>query len=140
MWGLLAKRAEARANDALSLVNMAKQRIDALEKKTDRLNELQMDYVSRLQTVETRLHSISENMMCRRYISHLEELKEKLIQAGAVAKEEFLRARRTHQALEADRVKMVHLTESSAKREAREKAVLEQDQLEKLAITLFNLK
>jgi hypothetical protein len=140
IWNLLAKRAQSRANDALSPVNKARQRLESLEKSAVRLNELHAEYLARLQAVEGQLHTMSENMICRRYIAHVEDLKAKLSETLAVAQEELLQARLKHQALEAERVKMTHLATNAVKSDYRKKVAKEQSEMEKLAITRFNLR
>ena len=62
IWNLLAQRARARANDALTLLRKARQRIESLEKSAVRLDELHADYLARLQAIQGQPHSISENM------------------------------------------------------------------------------
>ena len=46
-WNLLAKKAQTRANDALSVVAAARNRVDALDKSVCRLNDLHLEYVDR---------------------------------------------------------------------------------------------
>lgn len=140
IYSLLEQRAKARANDALSAMRKAKQRIEALEKSAARLDELHAEYLARLQGVQGRSHLINENMTCRRYIDHVEDLKHKLSQTQAEAEENFLKARQTHQTLEAERVKMQHLADNAGKAEFRKKAAHEKAEMEKLAITRFNLR
>jgi hypothetical protein len=140
IWNLLAKRAQSRANDALSPVNRARQRLETLEKNAVRLDELRSEYLARLHAVEGQLHTMSENMICRRYIAHVEELKAKLSETLAVAREELLQAKLRHQVLEAERVKMNYMATNAGKSEYRKKAALEQSEMEKLAITRFNLR
>lgn len=138
-WNLLAKKAQTRANDALSVVAAARNRVDALDKSVCRLNDLHLEYVGRLQTVEEQSHSMRENMNCRSYIAHLGDLKQKLVQTQAKVQEELLRAHCQHQELELVRVKFERLAESAGKAEFRKKALLEQVQMERLAIARFNL-
>ena len=135
----MAKKTGARANDAMSLVAVAKDRVDALGKNVMRLDELHLEYVGRLQTVEEQSHSMRENMNCRSYIAHLGDLKQKLVQTQTKVQEELLRAHCQHQELELVRVKFERLAESAGKAEFRKKALLEQVQMERLAISRFNL-
>lgn len=135
----MAKKTGARANDAMSLVAVAKDRVDALGKNVMRLDELHLEYVGRLQTVEEQPHSMSDNMNCRNYIAHLGDLKKKLVQAQTTAQEELLRAHCKHQELELERIKFERLAESAGKAELRKKTLQEQVQMERLAISRFNL-
>ena len=140
IWNLLAQRARARANDALTLLRKARQRIESLEKSAVRLDELHADYLARLQVIQGQPHGISENMNCRRYLAHVEDLKHKLSQTRAVAEDELRKIDQTHRELEADRVKMKHLADNAEKAERRKMATHDQAQLEKLAIARFNLR
>ncbi len=139
-WTRLAKRAEAQASSALVEVASVRRRLTELASSEARLHELRADYAARLQKVESAPHTMSQNMACRRYISHVESLLQKIAEAQAVAREALAQARAKHRAAEADRMKMQHLAESESARVLRAHKAREQKQLDQLAINRFNLR
>ena len=140
IWSRLAKRAEAQASNALAEVADARRRLQKLAASEARLLELRADYVARLQKVERVAHAMSQNMACRRYISHVESLLQKIVEAQALVHEAIARAREKHREAEVDRVKMQHLAENEAARVLRLRNTREQRQMDQLAISRFNLR
>ena len=140
IWSRLAKRAEAQASNALAEVADARRRLQKLAASEARLLELRADYVARLQKVESASHAVSQNMACRRYISHVESLLQKIVEAQALVHEAIVRAREKHREAELDRVKMQHLAETEAARVLRLRNTREQRQMDQLAISRFNLR
>ena len=140
IWSRLAKRAEAQASNALAEVADARRRLQKLAASEARLLELRADYVARLQKVESASHAMSQNMACRRYISHVENLLQKIVEAQAVVRENIARAREKHREAETERVKMQHLAENEAARVLRLRNTREQRQMDQLAISRFNLR
>ncbi len=140
IWSRLAKRAEAQASNALAEVADVRRQLQKLAASEARLLELRADYAARLQKVESASHAMSQNMACRRYISHVENLLQKIVEAQAVVREAIARAREKHREAEVERVKMQHLAETEAARVLRLRNTLEQRQMDQLAISRFNLR
>ena len=140
IWSRLAKRAEALASNALVELAGARRRLQELVASEARLIELRTDYVARLHKVESEPHAMSQNMACRRYISHIESLLQKIVEAQLVVRENIAQAREKQRAAEADRVKMQHLAEAEAARVLRLLKAREQNQMDQLAISRFNLR
>jgi len=140
IWSRLAQRAETQVSNALVQVVKARRRVEELASSEARLHELHADYVLRLRKVESESHAMSQNMMCRRYIAHVESLLQKLAETQASARGVLVQAREGQRTAELECAKMQHLAERAQAQVLHARKVQEQSQLDKLAITRFNLR
>jgi flagellar export protein FliJ len=139
-WSMLAKRMQMRASEGLADALKAGDRLAALQRSEVRLNELRADYVARLVVVEGGRHTMSENMNCRRYIAHVDELRGRLAGQLVAAQEELAHAKQVHQRLEVECAKLTQLAERALEAERCRLRAGEQARLDALAITRFNLR
>jgi len=139
-WNLLEKRAQDRVEVAMAESSAAAQAISGLECSQSRLNKLLSEYLSRLETVENDVHSIGDNMNCRRYIAHIEEVKRKLDFSLHAARERHAAAIRTQRKLVAEREKMAGMADRAKKAEERGRAIQDQKRLDNLALAQYNLR
>ncbi len=138
-WLILEKRAQRRVASAMADVLKAGESVTGLEGSEARMNQLISEYRSKLAAVESGTHSIGDNMNCRRYIAHIEEVKERLNASLVAAREKLAAAKYAHRMLEAERAKMAGLADRAKTAEERGRALRDQKGLDSLAIARFNL-
>jgi len=140
IWSFLAGRAQTQAAAALAEVVATTRQLKDLASSEARLHELHADYTMRLRNVEGASHKMSQNMMCRRYITHVDSLLQRLAEAQATARAALALAQEKRSAAEMERIKMQHLAQRETAKVQRALKATEQRQLDNLAIARFNLR
>jgi len=140
IWSRLAERAQMQAAYALMEVVAANWQLKKLASNEASLHGLHADCSMRLRKVEGASHKMSQYIMYRHYIGHVENLLQILAVAQTAARETLALAQEKRSAAEIARVKMQHLTQYEAAKLQRARKTIEQRQMDNLAVARFNLR
>jgi flagellar export protein FliJ len=139
-WTVLANKAQDKVSEAQNRLLKAQDVLDKLLASRERIYVMVREYKLKAQTLEQNVHSVSQSMNARQFISQLLQLSERLELDIAQANVNVEKARQALKVFELERLKMQSLVEQDLNAVKIYNRKEEQKQMDALGLTLFNVK
>ena len=139
-WTVLANKAQDKVSEAQNRLLKAQDVLDKLLASRERIYVMVREYTQKAQTLEQNIHSVSQSMNARQFISQLLQLIERLELDIAQANVNVDKARQALKVFELERLKMQSLVEQDLNAVKIYHRKEEQKQMDALGLTLFNVK
>jgi flagellar export protein FliJ len=139
-WTVLANKAQDKVSEAQNRLLKAQDVLDKLLASRERIYVMVREYTQKAQTLEQNVHSVSQSMNARQFISQLLQLIERLELDIAQAKVNVEKTRQALKVFELERLKMQSLVEQDLNAVKIYHRKEEQKQMDALGLTLFNVK
>ena len=139
-WTVLANKAQDKVSEAQNRLLKAQDVLDKLLASRERIYVMVREYTQKAQTLEQNIHSVSQSMNARQFISQLLQLIERLELDIAQANVNVEKARQALKVFELERLKMQSLVEQDLNAVKIYHRKEEQKQMDALGLTLFNVK
>ncbi len=139
-WTVLANKAQDKVSEAQNRLLKAQDVLEKLLASRERIYVMVREYTQKAQTLEQNIHSVSQSMNARQFISQLLQLIERLELDIAQANVNVEKARQALKVFELERLKMQSLVEQDLNAVKIYHRKEEQKQMDALGLTLFNVK
>lgn len=139
-WTVLANKAQDKVSEAQNRLLKAQDVLDKLLASRERIYVMVREYKLKAQTLEQNVHSVSQSLNARQFISQLLQLIERLELDIAQANVNVEKARQALKVFELERLKMQSLVEQDLNAVKIYNRKEEQKQMDALGLTLFNVK
>jgi flagellar export protein FliJ len=139
-WTVLANKAQDKVSEAQNRLLKAQDVLDKLLASRERIYVMVREYTQKAQTLEQNVHSVSQSMNARQFISQLLQLIERLELDIAQAKVNVEKIQQALKVFELERLKMQSLVEQDLNAVKIYHRKEEQKQMDALGLTLFNVK
>ena len=139
-WTVLANKAQDKVSEAQNRLLKAQDVLEKLLASRERIYVMVREYTQKAQTLEQNIHSVSQSMNARQFISQLLQLIERLELDIAQANVNVDKARQALKVFELERLKMQSLVEQDLNAVKIYHRKEEQKQMDALGLTLFNVK
>ena len=110
-WTVLANKAQDKVSEAQNRLLKAQDVLDKLLASRERIYVMVREYTQKAQTLEQNVHSVSQSMNARQFISQLLQLIERLELDIAQAKVNVEKIQQALKVFELERLKMQSLVE-----------------------------
>jgi flagellar export protein FliJ len=139
-WPVLAKKAKEKCDLIQVEVVKARENIKQLEANKERMMLLYDDYVQRSKEAERKMHSMSETLNFRSFMSQLQSLIQRVDLDLTNAKAQLEMVKRRLLAAEKKRIQMETLHEQDMKKVREYQRKKEQNEMDAAGVMLYNMR